>query len=117
MLALTAELADAWNVAWFPYPDGRFEDRMAGLDAALEAAGRDPRTLVRTEGLRVRDPRDGGGAPLPAGVFEGTAVELATVLDQRAALGIDHAIIRLEPKSSRALELVAEAAELHRRRG
>jgi alkanesulfonate monooxygenase SsuD/methylene tetrahydromethanopterin reductase-like flavin-dependent oxidoreductase (luciferase family) len=56
MLRLTARYADAWNTAWFGLPDELLYRRLAELDAALEAEGRDPATLRRTVGMEVWDP-------------------------------------------------------------
>jgi alkanesulfonate monooxygenase SsuD/methylene tetrahydromethanopterin reductase-like flavin-dependent oxidoreductase (luciferase family) len=41
-LRLTARYADAWTTAWFGLPDDLLRRRLAELNAALEAAGRDP---------------------------------------------------------------------------
>jgi len=57
MLRLTARYADAWNTAWFGLPDELLHRRLAELNAALEAEGRDPATLRRTVGMEVRDPQ------------------------------------------------------------
>ena len=57
MLRLTARYADAWNTAWFGLPDDLLHRRLAELNAALEAEGRDPATLRRTVGMEVRDPQ------------------------------------------------------------
>ena len=56
MLRLTARYADAWNTAWFGLPDDLLHRRLAELNAALEAEGRDPATLRRTVGMEVWDP-------------------------------------------------------------
>ena len=54
MLRLTAELADQWQTAWFGLPDERYRGRRQGLDAALEAAGRDPATIEITVGMPIQ---------------------------------------------------------------
>ena len=48
MLRLTARYADAWNTAWFGQPDDLLHRRLAELNAALDAEGRDPATLRRS---------------------------------------------------------------------
>jgi alkanesulfonate monooxygenase SsuD/methylene tetrahydromethanopterin reductase-like flavin-dependent oxidoreductase (luciferase family) len=57
MLRLTARYADAWNSAWFGLPDELLSRRLAELQAALEAAGRDPATPRRTVGMESMIPR------------------------------------------------------------
>jgi alkanesulfonate monooxygenase SsuD/methylene tetrahydromethanopterin reductase-like flavin-dependent oxidoreductase (luciferase family) len=56
MLRLTACYADAWNTAWFGHPDDRLRQRLADLETALDAEGRDPAMLRRTVGMQVLDP-------------------------------------------------------------
>jgi alkanesulfonate monooxygenase SsuD/methylene tetrahydromethanopterin reductase-like flavin-dependent oxidoreductase (luciferase family) len=114
MLRLTAELADAWNVAWHAHLREGFWAKMAGLDAALAAAGRDPATMIRTSGLIVRDPKQRSAERSPVDAFGGSVDELAEVLDEHADAGIDHAIVWLEPKTAASLERLAEAVAIHR---
>jgi alkanesulfonate monooxygenase SsuD/methylene tetrahydromethanopterin reductase-like flavin-dependent oxidoreductase (luciferase family) len=99
MLRLTARHAHAWNTAWYGRPDGRLRRRLADLDSALDAEGRDPAALRRTVGVRLED-HD------PAAR---TADELARVLEGYEALDFDDVILGLEPMSERSLERVAEA--------
>jgi hypothetical protein len=47
---------NCWNTAWFGHPDDRLRQRLADLETALEAEGRDPATLRRTVGMHVLDP-------------------------------------------------------------
>src|SRR5919109_138355 len=56
ILRLTARHADAWNVAWFGYPDTRLRGCLDDLAAALDAEERDPATLRRTVGMEVFNP-------------------------------------------------------------
>jgi probable F420-dependent oxidoreductase len=116
MLRLTAEHADAWNAAWHGHPDAGFRSKLADLDAALDAAGRDRATMTRTSGIIVRDPDQRSAADAPASAFGGSVDELAEILDEHAAAGIDHAIVWLEPKTSASLERLAEAVAIHRAR-
>ena len=53
VLRLAARHADAWNAAWFGFPNERFGQRRADLLAACEAEGRDPATLEVTVGLTI----------------------------------------------------------------
>ena len=94
MLRLTARYADAWNTAWFGLPDRRLRERLAGLDAALEAENRDPATLRRTVGM-------------DAGAFG--VDELARAIDAYEGLGIDDLIVALEPPTGPAVDRLARA--------
>jgi alkanesulfonate monooxygenase SsuD/methylene tetrahydromethanopterin reductase-like flavin-dependent oxidoreductase (luciferase family) len=115
MLRLTARYADAWNTAWYGLPDELLCWRLAGLQAALDAEGRDPATLRRTVGMEVRDPdaSDPGG-DLGEG-FGGSVDELAWAIDAYERLGVDDLIVQLEPKTMRSLDRLAEALELRTR--
>jgi alkanesulfonate monooxygenase SsuD/methylene tetrahydromethanopterin reductase-like flavin-dependent oxidoreductase (luciferase family) len=112
MLRLTARYADAWNTAWFGLPDDLLQRRLAELNAALEAEGRDPATLRRTVGMEVRDPQaaDSGGDPGMG--FGGSVDEFAGAIDAYERLGFDDLILQLEPKTTRSLYRLAEALEL-----
>ena len=50
LLRLVAERADGWNTCWTWTPDA-YRERLAVLDAACDAVGRDPATIWRTLGL------------------------------------------------------------------
>jgi probable F420-dependent oxidoreductase len=94
-LRLTARYADAWNTAWFGHPEVEVRSRLAELEKALEAEGRDPATLRRTVGMR------------PAlGVTVG---ELARAIDAYEVLGFDDVIVGLEPMTEQSLDGLAAA--------
>jgi alkanesulfonate monooxygenase SsuD/methylene tetrahydromethanopterin reductase-like flavin-dependent oxidoreductase (luciferase family) len=112
MLRLTARYADAWNTAWFGLPDDLLQRRLAELNAALEAEGRDPATLRRTVGMEVRDPQATAPAGDPGEGFGGAVDQLARVIDAYEQLGFDDLILQLEPKTTRSLDRLAEALEL-----
>ena len=112
MLRLTARYADAWNTAWFGLPDDLLQRRLAELNAALGAEGRDPATLRRTVGMEVRDPEATAPGGDPGEGFGGAVDELARAVDAYEQLGIDDLILQLEPKTTRSLDRVAEALEL-----
>ncbi len=113
MLSLVARYADSWNTAWFKRPDDRLHERLAALDAALEAEGRDPATLERTIGLVVRDP-DQPSKEEGEDWFAGGVDELAELLREYEQLGFAHAIVITEPRTTRSIERLAEAARLSR---
>jgi alkanesulfonate monooxygenase SsuD/methylene tetrahydromethanopterin reductase-like flavin-dependent oxidoreductase (luciferase family) len=110
MLRLTATWADAWNTAWFGRVDDRLRGRMAALDAACDAVGRDPATMRRTIGIRLHDP--GTGADDPAGL-DADAPGLADFLDELGALGAHDGLIWSISKSASSLERIGEARRLH----
>jgi alkanesulfonate monooxygenase SsuD/methylene tetrahydromethanopterin reductase-like flavin-dependent oxidoreductase (luciferase family) len=113
MLRLTATWADAWNTAWFGRVDERMRTRLADLDEACSAVGRDPGSIRRTVGIRLHEPGQGaddgeGTDAAPAG--------LADFFDELEAVGFADVIVWSLSKSAAALERIAEAAELHRSR-
>lgn len=115
MLRLTARYADAWNTAWFGLPDELLHRRLAELNAALEAEGRDPATLRRTVGMEVRDPEaTDPGEDLGEG-FGGSVAELARAIDAYEQLGVDDLIVQLAPKTAGSLDRLAEALHLRDR--
>jgi alkanesulfonate monooxygenase SsuD/methylene tetrahydromethanopterin reductase-like flavin-dependent oxidoreductase (luciferase family) len=111
MLRLTVRHADAWNTAWFGLPDELLRRRLAELNAALGAEGRDPATLRRTVGMEVRDPE----VTDPGEGFGGSVDELAWAIDAHERLGFDDLIVQLAPKTTRSLDRLAEALELRTR--
>ncbi|MEO8273472.1 MAG: LLM class flavin-dependent oxidoreductase [Chloroflexota bacterium] len=85
MLRLTAELADEWNAGMRSPED--LAPMLAALDAACEAAGRDPRTLARSAETLVET---GDGFDVGA---------VADRLRRYADLGISHVQVQLRPNS------------------
>ena len=112
MLRLTARYADAWNTAWFGLPDDLLHRRLAELNAALEAEGRDPATLRRTVGMEVWDPATTGPGEEPGGAVDGSVDQLAWAIDAHERLGVDDLIVQLAHKTLRSLDRLAEALEL-----
>lgn len=109
MLGLTATWADAWNTAWFGQVDERLLARLAALEAACADVARDPTTMRRTVGVRLREP----GAGADAGSLDADASGLADFLDELAALGIDDALVWSISKSIPSVERIAEARRIH----
>lgn len=111
MLQLTATWADAWNTAWFGRADDdRLATRMAALDAACVAVGRDPASIRRTIGIRLHEP--GSGADDPFGL-DADAAGLADLFDEHAARGAHDAIVWSVAKTRASLDRIAEARRLH----
>jgi alkanesulfonate monooxygenase SsuD/methylene tetrahydromethanopterin reductase-like flavin-dependent oxidoreductase (luciferase family) len=112
MLGLTARHADAWNTAWFGPPDDRLRQRLADLEAALDAEGRDPVTLRRTVGVRVQDRKATSSDEADDLALRGTLGELARAIDAYELLGFDDVIIGLEPMTERSLDRLGESLRL-----
>lgn len=110
MLQLTARWADAWNTAWFGRVDDRLRTRLAGLEAACAAVGRDSATIRRTVGIRLHEP--GTGAADASGL-DADAAGLADFLDELAALGVDDALVWSIAKTLPAVDRIAQARTVH----
>ncbi|MCI0582747.1 MAG: LLM class flavin-dependent oxidoreductase [Chloroflexi bacterium] len=110
MLRLTATWAEAWNTAWFGRVDDRLRTRLASLEAACHAVGRDPATIRRTIGIRLHEPGDGADDALG---LDADAPGLADFLDELAGLGVDDALVWSISKSRDALDRIAEARRVH----
>ena len=84
MLRLTAQWSDAWNTAWFGEVDDVLRERLRALNEACAAVGRDPATIRRTIGIRVREPgrrRDAGKST------DADAAGLADLFDELESVG------------------------------
>jgi len=103
MLRLTAELADAWQTAWFGLPDDRYRERHTGLLAACSAVGRDPATLEITIGMEAKEELgEGPGIPL----------DRAAIVDCIAAWrgeGVDHLQMAVWPATPATFDLALDA--------
>jgi alkanesulfonate monooxygenase SsuD/methylene tetrahydromethanopterin reductase-like flavin-dependent oxidoreductase (luciferase family) len=95
MMALIARHADAWNTAWFDAVDDRLTGRIAGMRAALDAAGRAYESLRWTVGMI---PPDRGGSAY------------ADAVASFAELGVDDLIVSTDSASPASLDRLAEAA-------
>ena len=108
MLALTAELADQWQTAWFGLPDERYRGRRRALDGALAAAGRDPATIEITVGVDVDEAGGPNSLPFDVGA-------IADGLDAWRAEGADHVQLGLRPTTPDTVATALEAIARHRR--
>ena len=95
MLELTARHADAWNLAWFGYPDERLAGVRGELAEACARVGRDPATLTITVGVSgALSAEPGRTAEPPTGpALSGTPDEIAAGLRAHAEAGAQHAIV------------------------
>jgi probable F420-dependent oxidoreductase len=114
MLSLVAEHADQWNAAWFGRPNARWRGRVADLHRALEAAGRDPASIVLTAGIEVDNgdvgDRTGTGEHLPA-----DPSAIADALAAWAEEGVGHVQLNSGPTDERLVDVFCEAAARFRR--
>jgi probable F420-dependent oxidoreductase len=116
MLRLTAQYADLWN-GWLLF--GRSHPEVvppltAALDAACEAAGRDPKSIGRTIGIMV-DQRTGPERGSKVGNAEplaGEPEEIAEGLRQFAALGISQILVVPTVQGVAGVEAFAPVLEL-----
>lgn len=97
MLKSLARYADAWNTG-----GGGVEDlkiKMAKVDAACEAIGRDPSTVVRTAGLTIGDVRSGG------------TEEAVASLREISDIGFQHVMVRVEPSTPETIAAFAPVVD------
>ena len=117
MLELTARHADQWTTAWYGLPDERLTTRRAALAAALDAAGRDPDSIVQTVGVRMRPAGVAAESPPgPGALFQGDVAELAALLDMYVGLGFGHLLAWIDPTTPETLAWLVEGVRLHRDR-
>jgi alkanesulfonate monooxygenase SsuD/methylene tetrahydromethanopterin reductase-like flavin-dependent oxidoreductase (luciferase family) len=114
VLRMVARHADAWNAAWFGFPDERFAARRADLLAACEAEGRDPATITVTAGITIdgqtaTNARPGSPTALPPDVDT-----VARALDAWRQEGVGHVQVDLRPADERTIEVLLRARALHR---
>jgi alkanesulfonate monooxygenase SsuD/methylene tetrahydromethanopterin reductase-like flavin-dependent oxidoreductase (luciferase family) len=112
VLRLTAKHADAWNAAWFGFPNDRFSQRRADLVAACEAEARDPATLEVTVGLTL-DAQGPSGRPGAAEALPPDVDEVARAFDAWRDLGIGHVQVDLRPVEERTIEILLAARTRH----
>jgi alkanesulfonate monooxygenase SsuD/methylene tetrahydromethanopterin reductase-like flavin-dependent oxidoreductase (luciferase family) len=101
MLRLTGRLAGGWNSAWHGADPSLFSRRLAEVEAALAAAGRQRSELEASAGLLVLP----GAAEDSAGeVIGGTPETIVKALERYRAAGCDHAILNFAPKPFREVD-------------
>jgi len=107
MLRLLARYGDDWNVGWGGDTEG-LKGKIAKLDAACEAEGRDPQSVVRSVSVGFAGEGHTGD---PATMFQGTTEESVALLHELEELGFRHLIVRLDPFSRGAVEAFAPVIE------
>ncbi|MGH2562223.1 MAG: LLM class flavin-dependent oxidoreductase [Thermomicrobiales bacterium] len=113
MLRLTARYADLWNTTWVS-DAAQLAPKIAAVEAACEAVGRDPATLGRTACVLVDFPQHVGrfnwAKPVPPPPREPEAI--ADVLRGFATAGINHIMIWPDPSTLAGVEAMAPVLEL-----
>ena len=92
MLSIIAKHADAWNTVWHA-DTSKIAELMAKVDAACEAEGRDPKSLIRTAGGNISMGENLGRRP---NAFEGSVEEKAQHLHAFRELGLSHFVCGLD---------------------
>jgi len=108
MLEVIAEHADAWNTAWHR-DTSKIPAQLEALDAACEAAGRDPKTLVRTAGLYFES---GFGTDASE---HGTSEDIETaakLVNDFRDLGFSHAICQSFPVTDEGMQAFGRMIEM-----
>jgi probable F420-dependent oxidoreductase len=113
MLRLTAQHADAWNTAWYGFPDERSLGRIADVRAACEAAGRDPATLEITVGLTIDTKTSDPGRPGASGPLPPDADTIARAFDAWQDHGVGTVQVDLRPVDEQTIELLLAARARH----
>jgi FMNH2-dependent dimethyl sulfone monooxygenase len=106
MLRLTAELADAWQTAWFGLPDERYRGRRQDLLTACAAVGRDPATIEMTVGLDV------GGDDAPSVALDADAI--ARMFEAWQTEGAGHVQVALPSITEATVSVVLDAIRRYR---
>ena len=114
MLRLVARHADAWNTAWYGFPDERFASRRADLQAALDAEGRDASTITVTVGITVDRQAAAGGRPGAPGALAADPEEIARALDSWRELGVEHVQADLRPADERTIQALLDGTRRFR---
>lgn len=112
MLGLLAKYGDIWN-AWARQTLDELAEDRAKVDAAMEAAGRDPASVERTVSLLVDLP-DATGRPSEEkpGFRPREPEELADHLRAYANAGISHVQLMLDPNTTAGIAWAARTLEL-----
>jgi probable F420-dependent oxidoreductase len=118
MLRLTARHADMWNPSAYLSAPDTLTGHLSAFRTACEEAGRDPSTVGLTGLVAVSFP-DLGEAPTSASIpayLSGSTEEIAAAMHEFEEMGVSHLMFDCAPYTRAALERLAEAAGLYRRR-
>ena len=117
MLKLTAQYADLWNTGYMGQPE-TMAPRLAKIEAACRAIGRDPATLGATALIGLWFPDLQAKQPhFLDNPLTGTAPELAAAMRGYAQLGVQHIMFQCEPDTAESRQRLSEALRLYRGSG
>ena len=117
MLTLTAQYADLWNTGYMGAPSSMVP-RLAMIEAACRAIGRDPATLGITALIGLWFPDLQAKQPSFLDTpLTGTVPELAAAMRGYAQLGVQHIMFQCEPDTREARQRLTEALQLYRDSG
>jgi alkanesulfonate monooxygenase SsuD/methylene tetrahydromethanopterin reductase-like flavin-dependent oxidoreductase (luciferase family) len=88
MLRLTGRLAGGWNGAWYGPNPSLFGERLAAVEATLQAAGRERSELTASAGLFVLP-----GAEEQPSAIAGSPERIVETIGRYREAGCDHAIL------------------------
>ena len=112
MLGLLAKYGDIWN-AWARQSLEELAEDREKVDAALEAAGRDPATVERTVSLLVDLPTaTGRPSEEKPGLRPREPEELAAHLAEYAGAGISHVQLMLDPNTPQGIAWAQRSLEI-----
>ena len=114
MLALTAPHVDQWN-GWLAFGNNHPSELpplRAKVDAACQAAGRDPATLARTATVLVDLPSRVRQAGTKPERISGSPAEIAAQMRAFAAEGIGHIQVWPNPNTLAGIDELAEVLAL-----
>lgn len=107
MLGMIARYADAWNTVWHSDP-AKVAALLPKVDAACEAAGRDPKSLIRTAGGNFAMEGYMDRRPNPV---EGGVEEMAARLGEFRDLGLAHFVCGLDPCTPETIRVFGDVIE------
>jgi alkanesulfonate monooxygenase SsuD/methylene tetrahydromethanopterin reductase-like flavin-dependent oxidoreductase (luciferase family) len=111
MMSLAARYADEWN--WWSHGAAGFVEslrpKVEAFDAACEAEGRDPATIMRSVDLYSFDTTGAGSVDH---ALTGTPEEMADLILAHRELGFDEVRVDLLPKTVAAIEAFAPVVAL-----
>lgn len=107
MLEIIVQYADAWNTVWHSSTE-KVKPLMEKVDAACKAAGRDPKSLIRTAGGNFAMEGYMERRPNP---IEGDTAEMAERLASFRDLGMSHFVCGLDPCTPETISAFAPVIE------
>lgn len=114
VLAATLPWVDSWNgwYAWTGNTAAGYEVLRGEIDAAVQAAGRDPAEVERTMAILLRFPEVGGDVDPRATLIQGDVDVMAEAVLALGGAGVAHVQVVLEPCTPKSVERFGRAIEM-----